>query len=174
MFLKAVKIDHRNAHMVRSSCRSTNRCSGVTDWCAGRHLTFTWNCDPKLWQGWGFLELFGGSPYFWSGIAAFCCFFFSWLMSNIQCIVARLEMQSFGWAVAHEQWHARVASIPQPFEGQWNFPPGFGAIKLRRKVWLFRWQCISKLPRKWMVMIHRCTKLLVWMRTRFSPFTHGL
>lgn len=70
----------------------------------------------------------GRAGVFWSSLGVLhtfdlalqlsVAFFFSWPMSNIQCIVARLEMQSFGWAVAHEQWHARVASIPQPFEGQ--------------------------------------------------------
>ncbi len=27
-------------------------------------------------------------------------------------------IKSFGWAIAEEKWHARVASIPYPFQGE--------------------------------------------------------
>ncbi|KAG0554606.1 hypothetical protein KC19_12G104500 [Ceratodon purpureus] len=35
---------------------------------------------------------------------------------RIAAAVSLIGVQSFGWAIAHDQWHARVASIPQPFE----------------------------------------------------------
>jgi 3D (Asp-Asp-Asp) domain-containing protein len=35
---------------------------------------------------------------------------------RIAVAVALIGVQSFGWAIAEEKWHARVASIPYPFQ----------------------------------------------------------